>query len=139
MTHSSSSELANAALEFHDSEVSGVHFMSGCVHVTFSAAYVHRSNEVPGVDVGSGYMQSVQLLLREAVLSGPLNDCVGKLSDGNLRVNGRSVNLVPLPFEAAGQIALILQFSNGASFSAAGSSVQLHQTSAPRFVEHFGC
>jgi hypothetical protein len=68
MTASSEPELANAALEFHDSEVSSIEAVAGDIQVFFAAAYVHRSNGTPGVNGGKGYVQAVELHLDEVRL-----------------------------------------------------------------------
>jgi hypothetical protein len=140
MTPSPESEPTNAALEFHDSEVSSIKAVAGGVHVCFAAACVHYSNGTPGVDAGKGFARAVKLHLHEvAAWSGNLNECVGNLSDGKLKVDDRWVNLVPLPFEEAGMVTLYLQFSSGTVFSAKGTSVNVSPTGPSRFVENFAC
>ena len=129
----------NAALEFHDSEVSKVEANAGSVRVLFSAAYVHRSEGIPGVDNGEGYVQTVELQIAGAIWKGSIDDCVGNISDGDLFVAGMPVRLVPLPFEATDEVRLELQFTNGSTLSTSGSSVHVRQTGEARFIERFAC
>ena len=129
----------NSALEFHDSEVSSITDADGSLHVRFSAAYVHRSDGVPGVDSGEGYIQAVELTLENASWDGSLAECIGKLSDGELFVVDRPLGLVPLPFESTSQTRVELQFSNGATLLARGAPVHVRTNGAARFVERFVC
>jgi len=129
----------NAAFEFHDSEVSKIEANTGALIVTFSAAYVHRSEGTPGVDNGEGYVQAVELQIAGATWKGTLEECVGNLSDGDLFLTDTPVRLVPLPFEAAGRVRLELQFTNGTALWASGTSVQVRHAGEARFVELFSC
>jgi hypothetical protein len=72
-------KLMNAALEFHDSEVSSVECTGSTLCVRFAAAYVHQSEGRPGADAGAGYVQSVELLFHEAQWSGNAQLCFGRL------------------------------------------------------------
>ncbi|MES2949813.1 MAG: hypothetical protein V4858_14820 [Pseudomonadota bacterium] len=133
------SELCNAALEFHDSNVAVVKSVDGGIQISFAAAYVHRSNGSPGVDAGSGYIQAVECVLREATWNGALEECIGRLLDGKLKVDGRSINLVPLPFQGEGHVTFHLEFSNGAVLSVSGASVHVYQSGPAQFVEKYAC
>ena len=129
----------NTALEFHDSNVLTVEADAGSVRVLFSAAYVHRSERTPGIDSGDGYVQEVVLHITNATWKGLPEECVGKISDGDLLIAGAPLRLVPLPFEATGEVRLELQFTNGATLLASGTSVRLRHLDEPRFVERFAC
>jgi len=84
-------------------------------------------------------VQAVELQLHQAVSTGSLDECFGNLSEGGLNVDGISVQLVPLPFQAMGKVTLNLQFSNGAVLSATGTSVTLSQGAASQFIDNFAC
>ena len=129
----------NTAIEFHDSEVSIIEANAESVRVLFSAAYIHRSEGIPGVDSGEGYVQAVELQIANATWKGMIGECVGKISDGDLFVAGTPVRLVPFPFEAADEVRLELQFTNGATLCASGTSVHIRHTGEARFIERFGC
>ena len=133
------SALSSTTLEFHDSEMSSVVAVNSDMHVVFSAAHVHQSSSTPGRDASEGYVQAVELQLHQAVWTGSLDECIGNLSEGELKVDEASVQLVPLPFQAIGKVTLSLQFSNGAVLSATGTSVTLSQRDPPKFVENFAC
>lgn len=132
-------EPANATLAFDDSEVSRVVGLGDAVGVMFSAAHVHRSEGATGREAGDGYEKAVELLLHQATWSGRLNECVGKLADGKLTIDGAVIKRVPLPFQASGVVTLNLEFSNGAVLAATGTSVHLGQKAPPQFVDNFAC
>lgn len=139
MNSSALPELSNTTLQFHDSEVSCVESLNGFVRVSFSAAHVQRSLGAPGPDASHGYAQAVELCLHQATWTGSLNECVGRLSDGALKVDGCAIKQVPLPFQDSGAVTLNLQFSNGAWLSASGTWVEVFQRGQPQFVESFAC
>jgi hypothetical protein len=128
----------NTALEFHDSQVSSVEAVADKLQIAFSSAFVHRSGGKPG-DAASGYIRPVEVLLSGATWAGPLNDCVGKLSGGQLAVAGEPFALVPLPSEHVGQISLELVFANGAMLTATATSLLVRFSGEPHFVESFFC
>jgi hypothetical protein len=129
----------NAALEFHDSEVSAIRPKDGGLSISFSAAYVQRSEGAPGVDAGSGYVQALEILLRRANWSGELRPCLGRLSDGHLCSGGQRLPLVPLPYESAGSISVELVFQNGEMLTATAEGAVIRFVGDPRFVESFRC
>jgi hypothetical protein len=127
----------NAALEFHDSEVSLAAGADGTFRVLFSEAYIHRSLGRPGIDAGAGYIQPAELVFSVASWSEPTDSCVGDLSDGCLLIDGKKLSLVPLPFSASGQVSAEFVFTSGASLSVSASSVVCACTGEPRFVENY--
>lgn len=129
----------NANLEFHDSEVSSVVAEAAGLCVRFSAASVNMAAESPDVDLGDGYLRGIELQLEEPLWSGNLSDCFGKLSDGQLFINGESIAGVPLPCSFVGKIQLRLQFSNGAELSASGAGVKVGQAGEAGYVERLSC
>ena len=127
----------NAALEFHDSEVSLAAGANGTYRILFSKAYIHRSPGRPGVDAGAGYIQPAELVFSAASWSEPTDSCVGDLSDGCLFIDGEKLSLVPLPFSVSGQVSAEFVFTSGATLSVAASSVVCACTGKPKFVENY--
>lgn len=131
--------LLPTALQFHDSEVSGVEAVNGDVRVCFSAASVHQSQGATGGEARDGYVSAVELCLHQAAWSGLLGECVGSLSDGELSVDGGLIKSMPLPLQATGNVTLKLAFANGALLCATGTAVHVFQKGSPQFVENFAC
>jgi len=129
----------NATLEFHDSEVRSVEPREASLLVTFSAAYVHRSNGHPGIDSGSGYVQAVEMEFLDATWNGPMTECVGRLSDGIVTSNGIARSLIQVPFSSNGPVSSELQFSNGSLLSIRAQKLICRFAGEPNFVEVFRC
>jgi hypothetical protein len=128
----------NAALEFHDSEVSSVECTGSTLCVRFAAAYVHHSEGRPGSDAGAGYVQTLELLFHEAQWSGNVQLCFGRLSDGQLREGEHAMSLVPLPYQSSTAVGVELAFQNGERLSIKAVSAVIRFTGEPRFVESYG-
>lgn len=122
-------------LDFQDSEVHLVQGTEDGLVVRFSAAAVRGA----GRDGAAGYVQNLELVLTPATWSGPLNECMGRLSQGQLQVNAVRVPVLPLPFAAEGAVQLGLGFSNGAQLSAQGATVTLRFVGEARFRESCAC
>jgi len=129
----------NAAIEFHDSEVSSVECTGSTVCVRFAAAYVHHSEGRPGTDAGAGYVQSLELLFHEAQWSGNVQLCFGRLSDGHLREGEYTMSLVPLPYQSRAAVVGEFAFQNGERLSIKSASAVIRFSGEPRFVESYGC
>lgn len=127
----------NIALEFHDSTVGSIVGSDDMVRVVFSGAYTHHAAGRPGIDDGSGYLQPVELLFSQATLSAPAQGCVGRVSDGELHIDGQSMALVPLPFSASGDVTLSLTFTSGCSISVSATSVSCLTTGDGAFIETY--
>ncbi|WP_157604455.1 hypothetical protein [Rhizobacter sp. Root1221] len=129
----------NVAMEFHDSEVSSVEGDADVLCIRFSAACVHRSAGTPGVDSGAGYAQALELRLTNPAWAGKPSECIGRLSDGRIHVDGQLLALVPVPYANKGDVSLVVQFANGAELSALAKGVTVQQVGEPRYVESFSC
>ena len=129
----------NVALEFHDSEVRSVESHGDSLIVMFSAAYVHRSVGRPGIDSGSGYVQSVEMQFSDATWDGPLTECVGSLSNGRVISSGVALSMIELPFASTGPVSAELQFANGSLLSVKAQKLVCQFAGEPNFVEAFRC
>ena len=129
----------NLALEFHDSEVSAIQSRDETLSVVFSAAYVHHSKGVPGVDAGSGYVQALEMLMQQATWSGSLGSCLGRLSSGHISIGSQRLSLIPLPYTSEGPVNVELVFQNGESLKATAARLHIGFAGEPRFVESFSC
>jgi len=121
--------------EFHDSEVSEVRAEGpGRLLLRFSAASVQQVSE--GV---AGHVRSLELLLVDAEVEGPVHDAMGRLAAGELLVDGSHVHPLPLPFAAEGTVRLSLRFNNGAQLSVAARAAEFRFGGEPRFMESYAC
>lgn len=129
----------HAALEFHDSEVSSVEFQGENFVIRLPAGYVHRSNGRPGIDDGAGFIQALEIACLGPVDVQQDPGCVGALSHGVLRADGQTLVMLPIPYEASGNIELELTFSNGSICRVHSRGITLKALGDARFVEWFKC
>src|SRR3954447_25869367 len=87
----------NNAVEIHDSTLAGVNNRGRDVVVRLVPAYVHCSEGRPGIDPGSGWLQDIDLVFRDAVIESLPSQLPSSLSDGDLCTGeGRWENGIPL-------------------------------------------
>lgn len=128
-----------SALELHDSEVASIDVNATEIKVRFSAAYIRRSNSRRGIDAGEGYIQSLELRLSAAHVLMRDDGCVGRISDGEIAVDGDRLSFAPIPFDKKGEVQLSLVFTNGSRFEARGNGVTLQAAGEAKFIESFKC
>ena len=128
----------NDVFEFQDSEVSSAELQDQKFVVRFSAAHVRRSINQDG-NVVDGFLHAVELTILQASVIQNDSSCIGRISHGALRIEGRNVDLIPLPYEAKANVELELMFSNGSMCKVAGQGATLKPTGEARFVEWLKC
>lgn len=126
-----------ASLEFRDSEVSQVEARGPDLVVRFAVAAVRAGAH--GSDGGSRYLKGVALRLAGAHTHAADSGLVGRLSEGELWVDGRRATTIDLPMDRSGGIRLRLQFANGARLLAEGHAVRIGPQGPNQFVEHLHC
>jgi hypothetical protein len=124
----------NRAIEFYDSTLLSMK-LDGELRVELSA-YVHSSDGEPGRDAGSGWEQSVELVLKDPVVEVAPSGTV-LLYDGSLHVDDKlASDLLPLPFVGAGTVLLCLYGAEG-ELRARGSHFEVVARGEARFIEKF--
>ena len=127
----------NKALEFHDSEVAAVESRGDLTVIHLSKAYVHVSEGVPGVSSGDGYLHEAELTFENPAASCPCNGHLGVISDGFVRVGRERHSLLPLPFEASGDIEAQLQFASGVVLNISAKAVRCVVREPGRWLEAY--
>jgi len=130
--------MENEAIEFHDSVLKQIDREGDEVRLLFRPAYVHRSSGEPGVDPGTGWSVDVDLILFDAMSLSVIPSLPGNVWEGTLRLN-ESVfrNIVAIPFEASGSIALRIELMSGDVVEATGTRARLGVIGGYTFVESF--
>jgi hypothetical protein len=129
----------NCALEFHDCRVKSITSVDGTVSLNFCAAYLHKSEGVPGVDDGSGWVQEGKLEFVNATERGAAVDIgEGWMVGGTLAVqSGEPMSMLPVPFDAAGGVTATFTFNNGVHVHLTAEAAHLSLTGQAEFVEDF--
>ena len=77
---------------------------------------------------GSRFLRAVRIDLEAAEILHRDDGCIGRLTDGELRVDGRRITDCRVPAAMDGRVELRLNFANGASLAAHGRSLRLHSS-----------
>lgn len=131
--------IVNNALEFHDSSISEIKQCGDDVVVSFSSAYVYKSVGRPGVDASSGWIQAVELTLKNSALPLKLPENIsGPLQDGYLEIDGELfAGTIPRPLNTCGRVELEILFCDGEKVSFTGDGIALLALGEARYVEGF--
>lgn len=124
------------SLDFQDSELSSAELEGQQFIVLFSAAHIHRTdNQHEGVS----FLQALELTIDAATIVEKDSGCVGRISQGSLRVDGTTMKRVPFPYDVEANIELELVFANGSMCKVTGKRIALKTTGESRVVEWLKC
>ena len=113
---------------FADSEAGAVAVDADILRIRFAAARVD-----------DGWLQSLDLALAGAAWTGTLGECIGRIAEGQVRVDGRALARLAVPCELAGDIALELRFANATTLSARGRALSVTPPGDAQAVDDFSC
>ncbi|WP_165066267.1 hypothetical protein [Paludisphaera rhizosphaerae] len=124
-------------IEIHDSRLAGIAWESGNLVLRFAPAYVHRSEGRPGVDVGTGWLLELDLIIAAAVAESLPVTVPVNLADGQFFEEETCWdNKIPLPLNFLGRVSLravtgesewLIVRGRGASIVARGEPVYLEE------------
>jgi hypothetical protein len=130
--------MASRNIEIHDSELKTVTVTDGNIVLELSPAYIHMSDGRPGIDAGTGWLQNAVIRVRGGELLGSINELPCTLWDGHLTVSDESFdNLVPIPLDSAGNIALELTSRSGETLRVRGDRITLKLLGEPKYIDDF--
>jgi hypothetical protein len=131
------SQSAHRAIEFHDSELAAVSQVGASVVLSFSAAYVHESTGVPGVDAGVGWYQRATLTIAHGEVASDAQAPAG-VADGFIRVAGAlHQNHIPAAGTLDGPIELSLLLSTAETLLVRGAAITIELSGQPSRIEQF--
>jgi hypothetical protein len=132
--------MPNRAIEIHDSVLAAISFTQGEAQLHFSSVYIHQSEDVPGRNAGTGWVQKAVLRIHEARVDGSFSEFPVNLTNGQIRM-GENVleNEIPVPLHHKGAFELRLQamWQNQVTVSFTGSRAELELLGEPKYVEEF--
>jgi hypothetical protein len=118
--------LITEALEFHDSSLSTLSLSGGDAILELEQAYVHRWERDGDHWLGKGWIKPVRIRLTGAFPGTSTPALPADISEGTLTVAGVAhANLVPLPYEAQGDIRLRLLLVDSESLEIQGTGVAI--------------
>ena len=128
----------NAAIEFHDTEVGVIEQGGTTLTIEFSHAYVHRSEGIPGMDAGTGWVQGAVMVLSGCQFSGEFPKLPCSLSDGYVDVGSEAYNsVIPVPLIYVGDTRVNLSFEDGSKLQVTANGLRLDTVGDPTYVEEF--
>jgi hypothetical protein len=122
---------ASAAIDLRDSEVARIQTVDHRLVVALPVVAVRGR--------GGRFLTAVTLQLDEAEVLQRDDGCIGRLADGELRVDGIALPICLVPSAHDGRIELRLHFANGAAFAASGCALRLQVADGAGMVEHLHC
>ena len=122
-------------LELHDSRISHIEWLDDLARVHFSQAYIHKSKGKPGRDPATVWSQEADLIMLEAIASGPLPPLPNTITEGFLEVGGIRHELIPLPFQRKVGARLYLQFADGSVVEIVGKRPLVELLGTPIYLE----
>ena len=95
----------NSAIEIHDSTVAKISTIGSTTVLHFDKAYVHKSDGVPCVDSGTGWLQTIELHFIDSEVHDLPNELPVDMHDGQLELNGKlKDNIIDFPLDESGKI-----------------------------------
>jgi hypothetical protein len=131
--------MPNRIIEIHDSVNTSVSFSQGRADLTFSSAYIHQSEGIPGQDAGSGWIQRAILRIHDAEVKGAFSEFPADLSDGRILMGEQQFeNEIPIPplYKGAFELCLERKWQPG-EVCFTGSGAELELLGQPEYVEEF--
>jgi len=125
--------MPRRSLELAESRVTRLERDGGDLLVVCSHVYVRQSAGRGAA--GSGWSQSVAIVLREALLLEQPGRLPCQVRDGWLECRGVRHELLELPFRRRGEATLVLDFDDGSRLRAQGRLPAVEPLGAPIFLE----
>ena len=134
--------MNNRIIELHDSEIESIEIDADQTIITFSHAYIHQSDGVPGIDSGTGWSQKATLRINDASSLGMPKHLPYRIDDGVLKLGDTEYpNEIPIPLSHNGAVTLNLLVANAedgySEISVAGSGAELELIGEAEYIEDF--
>ena len=129
-------------IELHDSEIASIEFDADAAIITFSHAYIHKSDGVPGVDSGTGWSQRAELKIKNVIKPEAPKHLPYRIDDGVLKLDHAEYpNEIPIPLSYDGTVTLNLWVANAEEsyngISIAGKGAELKLIGDAEYIEDF--
>ncbi len=123
----------HSSIEFHDSRISAIGREGTSIRITLDA-YVHRWDVLGDTWKGTGWIQTVEIMLTHA--SGTPLEAPVDLHGGEFRIGEATLdNMMPLPFVSSEPTSLRFELVTGQVIHFNGRTVVVEATGVGRYME----
>lgn len=130
----------NRAIEIHHSVLDTLLLDCGDAVLHFSHLYIHETENVPGIDAGTGWSQAGKLTISGGIIEGSFSELPRDLWDGCINMDETvSENMIPIPLDYKGKIELQLEAWSQVReiISISGKGARLELIGEAEYVEEF--
>jgi hypothetical protein len=128
--------VMNAAIEFHDSDVTAIELAGDSVVVRL-LAYVHRSDGIPGKDAGTGWTQAVEMVFAGGVVEDQPTSLPCGLYDGQVSGGAELDGMVSLPTSIKSTVRFEALTSCSEQLTVRGTGLEVVPVAEGKFIETF--
>jgi hypothetical protein len=130
--------IINSAIELHDSTISAISYQGSSITVHFTPAYIHKSDQRPGIDAGTGWIQDAKLKMDNASVHGIFPELPADIWDGKIVIGSEEhKNTIPLPFAVVQNIVIHIEFCTGDHVKIEGAGAHLQLLGECKYIEDF--
>jgi hypothetical protein len=138
MSSSNRENVANEAIEFHDSTVGAIQIEPDSVTIRLEPAIVHRSTGPPGESPSSCWAQEAELYLPGGVIQGTAPPLPCELWDGSIALDGKPFDgLLPAPWETSRSVCVVLDFIDGTALRIESLGMRTSLRSDAKYLDDF--
>jgi len=128
----------NKSIEFHDSTLSKITQDNETIVLHFNKAYIHQSKGIPGIDNGTGWLQSIDIQLSQAKINILPKELPIDLYTGYFILDNKKLdNKINLPLNSFGNIEICFTTNFNEKIIITAKRVSSIEKSKLEFVEDF--
>ena len=128
----------NKALEIHDSTLNEIKKNHSAIILCLGKAIMHHSEGEPGVDKGTCWIQTIEILLENARIINEPDDIPNDLDYGYFIINETKYdNVIKTPFKESGEIEIMFEtfFNNELRINA--DKITISEIDKPIYLQDF--
>ena len=125
----------NQALDLHDSTLKEVVIEGSQATVCLSNAIVNKSEGIPGKDIGTCWVQDINIVLEGLILENIPNGIPSDIDFGYFIFNGeKAANMINLPINVSGEIEIVVETMYGAKLHLKGNKIISEEIGEIKFL-----